>query len=79
MPKQKQKSFEESLERLDEIINEIENGAPLDDSVKLYKEGIGLAAALNESLNAYEKEVTELIKTSEERFIEKPFVTEQSK
>ena len=79
MPKQKQKSFEESLERLDEIINEIENGAPLDESVKLYKEGIGLAAALNDSLNSYEKEITELIKTSEGRFLEKTFNTEPSK
>jgi len=73
MPKPKKLSFEESLARLEAIINEIESGAPLDESMALYKEGVGLSAALNERLNACEKEVTELIKTSEGRFTEKPF------
>ena len=73
MPKRKQKSFEESLSRLDEIIDEIESGSSLEDSVKLYKEGVELSVMLNETLNAYEKEVAELIRTPDGGFIEKPF------
>ena len=73
MPKAKQKTFEESLSRLEEIIEKIESGASLEDSVKLYKEGTALSASLNELLSAYENEVTELIKKPDAGFTEKPF------
>ena len=73
MAKPKQKTFEESLARLEEIIDEIESGAALEDSVKLYKEGTALAAALNGTLNAYETAVTELMQTAKGEFVEKPF------
>ena len=73
MPKPKPKPFEESLERLEAIINEIESGASLENSVKLYKEGAALIITLNETLNTYENEVTELIKTMDGTFSEKPF------
>ena len=77
MPKAKQKSFEESLARLDEIINEIEDGAALENSVKLYKEGISLSVSLNETLSKYENEVAQLVESSEGRFEERPFLPER--
>ena len=76
MPVKKQKSFEESLARLGEIIDEIETSASLEKSVKLYKEGIGLSVSLSETLNAYEEEVSLLTKSSEGRFEVKPFTPE---
>ena len=73
MPKAKTKTFEESLSRLTEIMDEMESGSSLENSVKLFKEGAALAAALNDTLNNYEQEVTELIQTFGGEFTEKPF------
>ncbi len=40
----KKKTFEQALNRLDEILNEIEKSdLPLDDLIKFYKEGLDLA------------------------------------
>ena len=72
----KQKNFEESLKRLDDIIDEIENGASLENAVKLYKEGITLSAAMEGVLTKYETEVAELVKASDGGFVLKPFTTE---
>ena len=77
MAKKKQKTFEESLSRLDEIIDGIESGGTLEDAIKLYKEGIELSAALNETLTAYEIEVAELYKTSGGGFGERPFTPDK--
>ena len=73
MPKAKIKTFEESLSRLEEIMNEMESGSSLEHSIKLFKEGAALTVALNNALNSYEQEVTELIKTLDGEFEEKPF------
>lgn len=73
MPKPKAKTFEESLNRLNEIINEIDSDISIEDSVKLYKEGINLSLSLNESLNALEKEVSELMRGADGKLGVKPF------
>ena len=70
-------SFEESLQRLEEIVNEIESHTSLENSVKLYKEGVGLSVLLNEALNKYEAEIIELSKTKDGQFEEKPFTVGQ--
>ena len=74
MPKPKTKTFEESLSRLEKIMNEMESGSSLENSIKLFKEGAALTVALNNALNDYEQEVTELIKTLDGEFVEKPFM-----
>ena len=56
--------FEENIRRLDEIIAAVEGAdMPLEASLVLYKEGVALAAACDEALNAAEKEVLLLSKS----------------
>ncbi len=50
--------LENSFKRLDEIIEKMEQGElSLEESFKLYKEGVGLVSACNESIDKVEKEI----------------------
>ncbi|SDM73571.1 exodeoxyribonuclease VII small subunit [Lachnospira pectinoschiza] len=54
----KEFSLEESFTRLEEIIGSLEEGKiSLDDSFKLYKEGVGLVKDCNSKLDKVEKEI----------------------
>ena len=54
----KEFSLEESFTRLEEIIGALEEGKiSLDDSFKLYKEGVGLVKDCNSKLDKVEKEI----------------------
>lgn len=54
---EKEFSFEEAMERLEEIVRILEGGkTSLSDSMKLYEEGVGLVREANELLiNAKQK------------------------
>ena len=55
------KSFEESLQDVQEIINRIEEGKlPLEDSVKQFEEGMKTLAALDEELKEMNRRLTVL-------------------
>jgi len=70
----KKPGFEEAVNRIEEIVSLLESPATtLDKSVELYREGISLAALLNENLAAVEKQVTELRKNAEGIFEKVPF------
>lgn len=57
----KKLSFEQSLERLEEIAALLEQGnAPLGDALRLYEEGTALAADCSARLNAAQIRITEL-------------------
>ena len=67
MSKKKENTFEESLNRLQEISNSLENGdAGLEESIKLYEEGINLAKLCYTTLKEAELKVTELKKQLEQ-------------
>jgi exodeoxyribonuclease VII small subunit len=61
MPKAKQdaaRSFEDSMKRLDEIVEQLEEDKlPLDKMIALYEEGVSLARACGEKLEAAEQKV----------------------
>ena len=60
MPKKKL-NFEESLARLEEILDALQNGdAKLDDTLKLYEEGVSLVRACNQYLQTAEQTVKAL-------------------
>ena len=62
----KKLNFEESLERLEEILSLLENGdAKLDDTLKLYEEGVSLVRACNQYLQTAEQTVKALQITSD--------------
>ncbi|NJD21419.1 MAG: exodeoxyribonuclease VII small subunit [Melioribacter sp.] len=66
MSKKKENTFEESLNRLQEISNSLESGdVGLEESIKLYEEGINLAKLCYTTLKDAELKVTELKKQLE--------------
>lgn len=55
-------SFESALERLEEITDQLESGElGLDDSLRLYTEGIALAQRCNQQLSSAEEKVAKLL------------------
>ncbi len=57
----KRKTFEESVERLEEIVKLLENGkAPLSDSLALFEEGVTLVRFCTAELDEAEKKIIEL-------------------
>lgn len=54
----KELSFEASMERLEEIVRALESGdMGLDDSLKLYEEGVALVRACSDRLDKAEQSV----------------------
>ena len=52
------KTFEQNMERLDEIVRRLEDGGlPLDEGMKLFEEGAKLTLQLNKQLDAAEQKV----------------------
>ena len=64
--KEKERSFEEAMERLQEIVNLLETGkADLDDELKLYEEGVALIRYCSDRLSKAEQKIREI--TGEEK------------
>ncbi len=56
-------SFEENVEQLEKIVQELEKGdLNLDESIKKFEEGMNLSKKCNEILEEAEKKITVLIK-----------------
>lgn len=71
------KSFEEMLQRLEEIVRSLEKGdAPLDQSLALYTEGAELIRACTGKLDEAEQTVVRLRKGAEGEPVELPFEAE---
>ena len=76
MPAKKEMTFEKALERLQEIVSLLENGeAPLDKSLQLFEEGVGLVKICNEKLENAEAAVNQLVNLNGE-LVEKAFLSE---
>jgi exodeoxyribonuclease VII small subunit len=59
---EKQPKFEAALEKLEEIVKKLEEGElSLDQSLKIFEEGVGLAQFCEKSLNEAEAKVEKLI------------------
>jgi exodeoxyribonuclease VII small subunit len=58
----KELSFEENLEKLEEIVKKLENGdVPLDDAIKEFNEAMGLAKKCDEKLKSAEEAITKIV------------------
>jgi exodeoxyribonuclease VII small subunit len=56
-------TFEESLNKLENIVDQLEKGdLALEDSLKLFEEGVGLSSACKRELDAAEGQVQMLVK-----------------
>ncbi len=59
----KKQSFEESMERLETIVKDLEsNEKPLDETIALFEEGLKLVKNCDEKLKQFETQVDTLIK-----------------
>jgi exodeoxyribonuclease VII small subunit len=70
-------TFEESLKKLETIVDQLEKGdMPLEKSLKLFEEGVGLSAACKEQLDAAEGKVQMLVKQRDGSLKAEPFQNE---
>lgn len=59
---EKKKSFEEAMNRLQTIVQELEtNEKPLDETISLFEEGLQLVKNCDEQLKQYETQINTLI------------------
>ncbi len=71
------KSFEEQIEALEEIVEELEKGElSLEDSVSKFEEGIKISKQCNKTLEEAEKKITILVNQDGE-MKEEDFETEE--
>ena len=71
-------SFEESLKKLESIVETLEKGdLSLEDSIKLFEEGVGLSAACKKELDEAEGKVQILIKQRDGSSKTEPFPPEK--
>lgn len=75
--KEENRSFEENITRLEEIVSQLERGdAKLADSLALFEEGTRLASLCSTMLDEAEQKVVKLQKGSDGEPVELPFGTE---
>ena len=67
-------SFEQSMQRLVQIVRLLEKGdAPLEDAMKLFEEGTVLAARCDKLLDSAEKKIVKLAKGADGEPVESEF------
>ncbi|MEE0938875.1 exodeoxyribonuclease VII small subunit [Methanobrevibacter sp.] len=60
-------TFEESLEKLEEIVNKLENGdVPLDDAIEEFKKAMDLVKICNDKLNTAEESIAKIVQENGE-------------
>lgn len=70
------KSFEDALTELEEIVSKLENGdATLDESIKLFENGMKLTKTCRKQLENAQKKVTMLMADENGEINEVPFDT----
>ena len=73
-----EKKFEKAMERLEEIVQNLEGGdLPLEDALKAFEEGMRLAKFCSLKLEEAEKKVTLLIEESGGSHTQVPFEPEE--
>jgi exodeoxyribonuclease VII small subunit len=71
-------SFEESLKKLESIVDKLEKGdLSLEESLKLFEEGVGLSATCKKEIEEAEGKVQMLIKQRDGSLKTEPFPTEK--
>lgn len=69
-----QPSFEQCLERIQAVVKLLESGKlPLEESLRLFEEGIGLVRCCQERLQQAELKVEMLLPGTDGQLVRKPF------
>lgn len=62
MDKEQNITFEEAMEKLEKIVEKLEEGdVPLEEAISIYKEGMELSKICHDKLRNVEKQLTEII------------------
>jgi exodeoxyribonuclease VII small subunit len=73
-----EKRFEEAMERLEQIVEGLESGKlSLEESLKIFEEGMNLVNFCSKKLEQAEQKVTILIKESEGKYSQQPFEADE--
>ena len=71
-------SFEQALEELEKIVNELEEGkVGLEDSLKLYEKGIGLYRLCMKRLEDFQGKIQVLVKELDGSLSRKEFLSDE--
>ncbi|MFQ5329490.1 MAG: exodeoxyribonuclease VII small subunit [Thermodesulfobacteriota bacterium] len=74
----KKSKFEASLKRLEEIVSTLEDGnLSIEESLKLFEEGVGLSRLSNKILDDAERRVESLVK-GDDSLTREPFAADDS-
>jgi exodeoxyribonuclease VII small subunit len=74
MPNDKPKSFESSLEELERIVRDLEQGElPLEKSLEMFEQGVKLSRECQERLNQAERRIEVLMRDTQGRSAVRPF------
>jgi len=72
--------FEETFKKLEAIVNKLENGdLPLEESMKLFEEGMRLSKICSQRLTEVQKRVEILLKSADGNLQSQPFSFEEEK
>lgn len=72
--KEKEILFEDYLKKLEKIVQQLEEGElTLDESVKLYEEGMSISKLCLDKLNKTKQKIEQLVVEGEEKYSLKPF------
>ena len=70
-------TFEQSMKKLEQIVQELESGdLPLEEAMQKFEEGIKLSRLCSEKLDETEKKITLLLQDKKGNVSEKPFISE---
>ena len=66
--------FEDAVKKLEEIVNNLESkDIPLEDSIKLFEEGMKLASFCNKRLDEAERRINVVMKGKDGKLVEEGF------
>lgn len=62
MPEQKSQTFEEAMEKLEILVERLEEGdVPLEEAISIYKEGMELSKFCHDKLKLVEEQLTQVL------------------
>jgi len=75
---EKSMSFEESMQRLEQIVRALERGdAPLEESLKMFQEGTGLIRSCGKLLDEAQLQVSRIVPGADGSPVEEAFADDQ--
>jgi exodeoxyribonuclease VII small subunit len=80
MDRKGKKTFENALSQLESIVSRLEDGdLPLEESLKLFEEGIKLSRFCNQKLNEAQEKVEVLLRGNDGKLEPHPFEPEETR